>query len=62
MAETDRALKLRVLTAFALVGVAKVANVMVPIIYKLVVDALSMAPNAAITVPVVIVAGYGSSG
>ena len=57
--ETDRALKLRVLTAFALVGVAKVANVLVPIIYKLVVDALSVAPNAAITVPVAIVLGYG---
>ena len=57
--EADRGLKLRVLTAFALVGVAKVANVLVPILYKLVVDALSMAPNAAITVPVVIVLGYG---
>jgi ATP-binding cassette subfamily B protein len=50
---------LRVLTAFALVGVAKVANVSVPILYKLVVDALSMAPNAVVTVPVVIVLGYG---
>jgi ATP-binding cassette subfamily B protein len=57
--ETDRGLKLRVLTAFALVGVAKVANVSVPILYKLVVDALSMAPNAVVTVPVVIVLGYG---
>ena len=57
--EADRGLKLRVLTAFALVGIAKVANVLVPILYKLVVDALSMAPNAAITVPVVIVVGYG---
>src|SRR5262245_3493031 len=57
--ETDRALKVRVLTAFALVGVAKVANVLVPILYKLVVDALSVAPNAAITVPVAIVLGYG---
>ena len=57
--EADRGLKLRVLTAFALVGIAKVANVSVPILYKLVVDALSMAPNAAVTVPVVIVVGYG---
>ena len=57
--EADRGLKLRVLTAFALVGIAKVANVSVPILYKLVVDALSMAPNAAVTVPVVIVLGYG---
>jgi ATP-binding cassette, subfamily B, heavy metal transporter len=57
--ETDRGLKLRVLTAFALVGVAKVANVLVPILYKLVVDGLSMAPNAVVTVPVVIVVGYG---
>jgi ATP-binding cassette subfamily B protein len=57
--ETDRELKLRVLIAFALVGVAKVANVVVPILYKLIVDALSAAPNAAITVPVAIVLGYG---
>lgn len=57
--ETDRALKLRVVIAFALVGVAKVANVLVPILYKLVVDALSAAPNAVVTVPVSIVVGYG---
>jgi ATP-binding cassette subfamily B protein len=57
--ETDRELKLRVLVAFALVGIAKVANVLVPILYKLVVDALSAMPNAAITVPVTIVLGYG---
>ena len=56
--ETDRASRLRVLTAFALVAVAKVANVLVPLLYKLVVDALSVAPNAAITVPVAIVLGY----
>jgi ATP-binding cassette, subfamily B, heavy metal transporter len=57
--ESDRALKLRVLAALALVAVAKVASVLVPILYKLVVDALSAMPNAAITVPVVIVLGYG---
>src|SRR5262245_32179975 len=57
--EADRGLKLRVLTAFALVAVAKVANVLVPIIYKLLVDTLSMAPNAAVTVPVAIILGYG---
>jgi len=57
--ESDRALKLRVLTAFGLVAVAKVASVLVPILYKLVVDALSATPNAAITVPVAIVLGYG---
>ena len=56
--ESDRALKLRVLAALGLVGVAKVASVLVPIFYKLVVDALSVAPNAAITVPVVIILGY----
>jgi len=43
----------------ALVAVAKVASVLVPILYKLVVDALSATPNAAITVPVAIVLGYG---
>ena len=57
--ESDRALKLRVLTALALVAVAKVASVLIPILYKLVVDALSATPNAAITVPVAIVLGYG---
>ena len=57
--ESDRALKLRVLTALGLVAVAKVASVLVPILYKLVVDALSASPNAAITVPVAIVMGYG---
>ena len=57
--ETDRALKARVVVALALVGVAKVANVFVPILYKWVVDALSVTPNAAITVPVAIVFGYG---
>jgi ATP-binding cassette subfamily B protein len=56
--ESDLALKLRVLMAFGLVAVAKVASVLVPILYKLVVDALSAAPNAAITVPVVIILGY----
>ena len=56
--ETDRGLKLRVLTALALVGLAKVASVLVPILYKLVVDALTAAPNAAIAVPVVIILGY----
>src|SRR4029079_13456819 len=57
--ETDRALKLRVVAAFGLVGVAKVANVLVPILYKTIVDTLSMAPNAAVTVPVAIILGYG---
>ena len=57
--ESDRALKARVVTAFALVAVAKVASVLVPILYKLVVDALSATPNAAIAVPVAIVLGYG---
>ncbi len=56
--ESDRALKLRVLTALGLVGVAKVASVVVPILYKLVVDALTAAPNAAIIVPIAIVIGY----
>ncbi len=57
--ESDRALKARVVTAFGLVAVAKVASVLVPLLYKLVVDALSATPNAAIAVPVAIVLGYG---
>jgi ATP-binding cassette, subfamily B, heavy metal transporter len=57
--ESDRGLKTRVLIAFGLVGIAKVASVFVPIIYKMVIDALSATPNAAITVPLGIILGYG---
>jgi len=45
--------------AFALVAVAKVGTVIVPIVYKMVIDAISAAPNAAIVVPVAIILGYG---
>jgi ATP-binding cassette subfamily B protein len=55
----EPALKLRVVIAFALVAVAKVGTVIVPIVYKMVVDAISAAPNAAIVVPVAIILGYG---
>ena len=55
----EPALKLRVVIAFALVAVAKVGTVIVPIVYKMVIDAISTAPNAAIVVPVAIILGYG---
>jgi ATP-binding cassette subfamily B protein len=52
-------LKLRVVAAFALIVLAKLVNVVLPIVYKQVIDALSMNPRAALTVPVALIAGYG---
>jgi len=45
-------LRLRVVIAVALVAAAKGINVIVPIIYKMVVDVLSIGPNAVVVVPV----------
>ena len=52
-------LKLRVVTAMLLIIVAKVVNVGVPVIYKHIIDALTIAPNAVITVPLALIIGYG---
>src|SRR5215471_579517 len=55
----EPALKLRIVVSVTLVALAKVMNVIVPIIYKMVVDSLSTAPNAVVVVPVAIIVGYG---
>jgi ATP-binding cassette subfamily B protein len=52
-------LKLRVVAAFALIIIAKLVNVLLPLVYKRVVDAISVGPRAAIVVPVALIAGYG---
>jgi ATP-binding cassette subfamily B protein len=57
--EGELGLKLRVATAFGLIIAAKLVNVVLPIIYKKVVDALSMGPKAAIVVPIALIVGYG---
>ncbi len=52
-------LKARTMAAAGLVIFAKLVNVTIPIIYKLVVDSLTGAANAAIVVPIVLIIGYG---
>ena len=52
-------LRLRTATTAALVIFTKLVNVAMPIFYKLVVDALTGATNAAIVVPVALIFGYG---
>jgi len=52
-------LKLRVVSAIALIFVAKLVNVLLPIIYKRIVDALTAHPGAALTVPLLLILGYG---
>jgi ATP-binding cassette, subfamily B, heavy metal transporter len=52
-------LKLRVAVAFSMIVAGKLLNVAVPVIYKEVVDALSARPNAAVTVPMALIGGYG---
>ncbi len=52
-------LKLRVAGAFSLILIGKLVNVALPIVYKRVVDALSMGPGAVLVVPVALIVGYG---
>jgi ATP-binding cassette subfamily B protein len=52
-------LKIRVVVSLSLIVVAKVVNVLLPIVYKEIVDALSMGPRAAIVVPVALIVAYG---
>lgn len=52
-------LKLRVLSAVALIFVAKLVNVLLPIVYKRIVDALTAHPGAVLTVPLFLILGYG---
>ena len=52
-------LKLRVLAAFALILIAKLVNVLLPIAYKEIVDALTSHPGVVLVVPVLLIVGYG---
>jgi ATP-binding cassette subfamily B protein len=52
-------LKLRVMAAFGLILVAKLVNVLLPIAYKKIVDALTAHPGAVLVVPVLLILGYG---
>jgi ATP-binding cassette subfamily B protein len=52
-------IKLRVLAAAILVLAAKVVAVVMPILYKEVVDGLSAGANAAVAVPLVLILGFG---
>jgi ATP-binding cassette subfamily B protein len=55
----ESGLKLRVVTAFALILIAKLVNVLLPIAYKNIVDALTVHPGAVLVVPVLLIVGYG---
>jgi ABC-type transport system involved in Fe-S cluster assembly fused permease/ATPase subunit len=52
-------LKLRVAGAFALILVSKLVNVLLPIAYKEIVDALTAHPGVVLVVPVLLIVGYG---
>jgi hypothetical protein len=62
VAEGETGLKIRVVASFALILVGKVINVILPIVYKWVVDALSTDRARPIVVPVALVIGYGWCG
>ena len=55
----ETGLKIRVVSSVSLILVGKVINVVLPIVYKWVVDALSAGPRAAVVVPVVLIMAYG---
>ena len=52
-------LRLRVVAALALILVAKFVNVLLPIAYKKIVDALSTHPGVALVIPASLIVGYG---
>ena len=55
----EREIKVRVVSAFAFLALAKVANVYVPILYKQAVDLLVHPVNAIIVLPIALIVGYG---
>ena len=55
------ALRLRVVVALALLLLAKLVNVTVPFFYKAAVDALSVAPDAVLALPLAALLGYGGA-
>ena len=56
---TDVGIRIRVLTALALLTGAKLATVTVPILYKNMVDLFSNPQNLPITLPLGLIVGYG---
>jgi ATP-binding cassette subfamily B protein len=54
-------LRTRVLVALALLVIAKVTNVYVPILYKYAVDALADPRAQAVAVPIVLILAYGAA-
>lgn len=60
----DRSVKLRVITALGLLGVGKVLNVQVPIIFKYIVDSLNTTPNVPLSLTTgagALLLGYGAA-
>ncbi|HMI96289.1 MAG TPA: ABC transporter ATP-binding protein/permease [Micropepsaceae bacterium] len=57
--EGEPGLKLRVISAFALIVAAKLVNVTLPLVYKSVIDSLTTRPNAVLVVPIALIIGYG---
>src|ERR1043165_6003289 len=57
--EGETGLKIRVVASFSLILIGKVVNVILPIVYKWVIDALSASPRAAVIVPIALIIGYG---
>ncbi len=55
----EHGLRARVVLALVLLATAKGVNVMVPIFYKLAVDALTPGTAAVLAVPVALIVGYG---
>ena len=55
----ETALRIRVVIALALLVLAKVVNVYVPILYKQTVDALGTAAAQAVAVPIALIVAYG---
>ncbi len=52
-------LRLRVAAATGLIILAKLVNVLLPIAYKRIVDALTVHPGVVLVVPLLFIAGYG---
>ncbi len=55
----EREIRLRVVAAVALLALAKITNVSVPVFYKYAVDALTVGAGAMVAVPVGLLLGYG---
>ncbi|MDX1541425.1 MAG: ABC transporter ATP-binding protein/permease [Geminicoccaceae bacterium] len=59
--EDDRALRIRVVIAFALLIAAKLINVLIPFAYKAIVDGLSAPEGVAVALPLAALLAYGGA-